>query len=382
MKVGINARLLLHNKLEGIGWFTFQILSRIVQKHPEVHFYFFFDRPYHDDFIFGKNVTPVVLGPQARHPLLYYIWFDFKIAPYLKKEKIDVFFSPEGFSANRSSVPSVITIHDLAYMHFPKQIDAANLWFYKNFQPKFAQKSKAIITVSEYTKKDIAQKYAIPEEKISVVYNAANPAYGVLTDEEKQAVKEKYSKGKSYFLFVGALHPRKNIINMLKGFVQFKRRQQCGLKLLIVGRMAWKTEEIEEAKNRMPYRDEVEWLGYKDVDELKNIVGGAYALLYPSLFEGFGIPIVEAMACGVPSIVSNTSSMPEVAGSAALICDPNDPKDIAEQLGLMYKDEALHQKLSENCFTEIKRFNWDRSAEQVWQIISATASAHSKNKNK
>ena len=215
-------------------------------------------------------------------------------------------------------------------------------------------------------------------EQVQVVYNAANPLYQPLSEEEKDFIKATYTQGKSYFLFVGALHPRKNIINMLKGFVQFKRRQRCGLKMVIVGRMAWLSDEIEDAKNRMPYREDVVWLGYQDVEQLRKIVGAAYALVYPSFFEGFGIPIVEAMACGVPSIVSNTSSMPEVAGSAALICNPNDPKDIAEQMGLMYKNESLHQQLSNNCKTEIQRFDWDRSAAQVWETIATTAAQTSK----
>lgn len=372
MNVGVNARLLLHNKLEGIGWFAYQILSRIVKQRPDDHFYFFFDRPYHQDFIFGPNVTPVVLGPQARHPLLYYIWFNFKVAPQLKKRKIDVFFSPEGFTPHLTKVPTVITIHDLAYVHFPQQIDKTNLFYYRKYQPLFAKKARSILTVSEYTRQDIIEQYRIPDEKIKVVYNAANDAYVPLSPEEKQEVKKQHTSGREYFLFVGALHPRKNIINMLKAFVQFKRRQQSGMKLVIVGRMAWMTGEIEEAKRRMPYREDVIWLGYQEVAELSKIVGAAYTLLYPSLFEGFGIPIIEAMACGVPSIVSNTSSMPEIAGSAALLCDPTDIKDIAEQMGKMYKDEALHQLLSANCRREIRRFDWDRSAAEVWTCLQSS----------
>lgn len=373
MNVGVNARLLLHNKLEGIGWFAYQILSRIVKQRPDDHFYLFFDRPYHQDFIFGPNVTPVVLGPQARHPLLYYIWFNLKVAPQLRKRKIDVFFSPEGFTPHLTKVPAVITIHDLAYVHFPQQIDKTNLFYYKKYQPLFAKKARSILTVSEYTRQDIIEQYHIPDEKISVVYNAANDAYVPLSWEEKQKVKKQYTSGREYFLFVGALHPRKNIINMLKAFVRFKRRQQSGMKLVIVGRMAWMTGEIEEAKRRMPYREDVIWLGYQEVAELSKIVGAAYTLLYPSLFEGFGIPIIEAMACGVPSIVSNTSSMPEIAGSAALLCDPMDTKDIAEQMGRMYKDEALHQLLSANCKDEIHRFDWNRSAAEVWECLQLSS---------
>lgn len=374
MNIGINARLLLQNKLEGIGWFAYQVLSRMVRNHPEHQFYFFFDRPYAEEFVFGNNVTPIVIGPQARHPALYYIWFNARMAPLLKRYKIDVLFSPEGFIPHRTRIPQIATIHDLAYLHYPEQIDLAHRYWYRRYQPKYANKAEKIVTVSEFTKQDIVQQYGLPEEKIQVVYNAANPIYKPLSAEEKIKVREEISGGRNYFLFVGALHPRKNIINLLKAFVQFKRRQQCVFKLVIVGRMAWQTEEIEEAKRRMPYKEDVIWLGYKSVEELSKIMGAAYALVYPSLFEGFGIPIIEAMACDVPSIVSNTSSMPEVAGTAALLCDPHNPKDIAEKMSMIYKDEHLHRQLSANCHKELQRFDWDKSAEQIWKIIEEVGS--------
>lgn len=377
MNIGVNARLLLHNKLEGIGWYASQILSRMVRNHPEHTFYFFFDRPYDESFIFAPNVKPIVVGPEARHPLLYHVWFNWKVAPKLRKLKIDVFFSPEGLMSHRSKVPTVIAIHDLAYLHYPKQIDKAHLYYLKKYQPLFAKKATKVITVSEFTKQDLIEKYHLAPEKIAVVYNAANPIYRPINEAERTAIKKEISGGREYFLFVGALHPRKNIINLLKAFVKFKRRQKCGLKLVIVGRMAWKTQEIEEAQRRMPYREDVVWLGYQDVKDLMRITAAAYALVYPSLFEGFGVPIIEAMACNVPSIVSHTSSMPEVAGTAALICDPEDPADIAEQMGILYKNESLRAELAANCATEIKRFDWDVSAEQVWDLLSA----HSKKPN-
>src|SRR5690606_41517621 len=143
------------------------------------------------------------------------------------------------------------SIHDLAYVHFPHQIDKTNLFYYKKYRPLFAKKARSILTVSEYTRQDITEQYHIPEEKIRVVYNAANDAYVPLSREEKQNVKNKYTSGREYFLFVGALHPRKNIIHMLKAFVRFKRRQQSAMKLVIVGRMAWMTGDVEEARRRM-----------------------------------------------------------------------------------------------------------------------------------
>jgi len=369
MNIGVNARLLLKGKLEGIGWYAYQILKRITQQHPEHQFYFFFDRPYDDSFIFGANVHGVVISPQARHPILYHIWFNWKLPRYIKKYKIDVLFSPEGLTSLRTKVPNIITLHDLAYCHYPEQIDRAHRYYLRKYQPQMARHADHILTVSQFTKEDIMTQYGLSDSKISVVYNAANEAYRPLTFEEKLAVKKTYTDGREYFIYVGAIHPRKNVINLLKAFVQFKRRQQSKFKLVIVGRLAWNTEEIEDAQKRMPYKDDVIWLGYQDVPTLTQLVGAAYAMVYPSLFEGFGIPLIEAMACHVPSITSITSSMPEVIGSAGLLADPNNVGDIAQKMMYIYKDEQMRHELVQHCQTEIKRFDWDKSAQEVWRVI-------------
>ena len=141
------------------------------------------------------------------------------------------------------------------------------------------------------------------------------------------------------------------------------------MKLVIAGRPAWKYEEVEEMKATMPFKDDVIWVGYMNVDELSKLTGGAYALVYASLFEGFGIPILEALQCDVPAIVSNTSSMPEVAGDAALLADPSDPEDIAAKMHLLYKDEALRKKLIVNARIQIRKFSWESSAQKLWDCM-------------
>ncbi len=374
MRIAVNARLLLKNKLEGIGWFANETLSRIVKAHPEHEFLFFFDRAYHSDFVFAPNVKPVVLPPQARHPFLYYLWTEVAIAYALKKYKPDVFFSPEGLGCLHTKVPTCVTIHDLAFYHFPHFIGKLDRWHYKRYYPLYAHKAKKIVSVSEFTKQDIVERIKVDADKIAVVYNAGHEAYKPLNFEEKEAVKEKYTDGEEYFLFTGALHPRKNIINLLKGFVKFKRRQRSKMKLVLAGRMAWQIKEIVEAKERMPFKEDVVWTGYLAIEELTALTGAAYAMVYPSLFEGFGIPIVEAMNCDVPVIVSNTSSMPEVGGEAALLVDPTSPDDIGEKMGTMYKDEVLRTKLIANARVQRQLFNWDISASKLWEIIEETAS--------
>lgn len=158
-------------------------------------------------------------------------------------------------------------------------------------------------------------------------------------------------------------------MNLLKAFIAFKRRQRSNMKLVIVGRYAWKYDEVVKMREEMPFKEDVNWVGYMNVDELSRVMGGAYALVYPSLFEGFGIPILEALECNVPAIVSNTSSMPEVAGDAGLLVDPTDVEDIANKMEQIYKDETLRSKLIANAQQQVKKFSWDQSAERLWNCL-------------
>jgi glycosyltransferase involved in cell wall biosynthesis len=369
MRIAVNTRLLLKGKLEGIGWYTNETLKRIVQKHPEHEFIFFFDRPYDPSFIFADNVTPVVFDPQARHPVLFYIWFEMRIPYMLRKYKADVFLSTDGLMSLKTKVPSCLVIHDLAFEHYPEHLKGSHKYYFRKYSPLYARKAKRIVTVSQYSKEDISQRYHIPLDKIDVSYNGAHDNYRPLTWDEREQVKKEYADGCEYFAYAGALHPRKNILNVLKAFVAFKKRQRSNMKLVMVGRFAWKYEEIVKMREEMPFKEDVKWVGYLDVEHLSKVIGGAYALVYASLFEGFGIPILEALQCNVPAIISNTSSMPEVGGNAALLVDPKDPTDIAEKMQTLYKDEELRSKLIAAAPAQVAKFNWDKTADVLWNSM-------------
>ena len=369
MRIAVNTRLLLKGKLEGIGWFTFQTLKRIVLQHPEHEFIFFFDRPYDPAFVFAPNVTPVVVGPQARHPILFYIWFEWRIPYLLRKYKADLFLSTDGHGSLRAKTPSCLVIHDLAFEHYPEHFKLSHRLYWRYYTPKFAANATRICTVSSYSKEDISKHYHIDPAKIDVVYNGVHDEYHPLTWEEREEVKKQYAGGSEYFVFAGALHPRKNIVNLLKAFIAFKKRQRSNMKLVIVGRMAWKYEEVQEMKETMPFKDDVNWAGYMNVDELSRVIGGAYALVYASLFEGFGIPILEALQCNVPCIVSDTSSMPEVAGNAALLVDPTYVEDIAAKMEQLFKDESLRKQLIAAAPAQVQKFTWEKSAQRLWDSM-------------
>lgn len=369
MRIAVNTRLLLKGKLEGIGWYTHETLKRIVKEHPQHEFIFFFDRPYDPSFVFAGNVTPVTFGPPARHPVLFYIWYELRIPFYLRKYKADVFLSPDGLMSLSTKTPTCLVMHDLAFEHYPHHLSRSIRNYLQKFSPRFAKKATRIVTVSGFSKKDITEKYRIAPEKIDVSYNGAHEAYKPLNWEEREAVKKEVADGCEYFVFAGALHPRKNVVNLLKAFIAFKKRQRTNMKLVIVGRLAWKYQEVEELRDTMPFKDDVRWVGYMNVDKLSKIIGGAYALVYASLFEGFGIPILEAQQCNVPAIVSNTSSMPEVGGDAALLVDPKDVQDISHKMEQLYKDETLRAKLIAAAQEQVKKFNWDKAANVLWNAV-------------
>jgi len=287
----------------------------------------------------------------------------------LRKYKVDLFLSPDSFLSLGTKVPTCLVIHDLAFEHYPEHFVPSQRLYWRHYSPLFARKAKRIATVSTFSKNDIIKHYGIAPESIDVVYNGAHDEYRPLTHDERETAKKRYADGCEYFVFAGALHPRKNIVNLLKAFIEFKKRQRTNMKLVIAGRPAWKYEEVEQMKSEMPYKEEVKWVGYMNVDELSKVIGGAYALLYTSLFEGFGIPILEALQCDVPAIVSNTSSMPEVAGDAALLVNPSDPQDIADKMHQLYKDEALRNKLIANARVQIRKFDWDSSANKLWDSM-------------
>lgn len=373
MVIAVNTRFLLGDTLEGYGYFIKEVFTRLAASHPHYQFYFLFDRPVHPSLQFGPNVTPIVAPPPARHPLLWKYWYDVAVPRTLKKIKADVFVSPDGFLSLTTKVPQCLVVHDLGFLHYSEGYQQSHLRFYKWYTPRFLKKATSIATVSQFSKDDIVQQYGVPPDKINVVYSAAKLIFKPLPWESHAAVKGQYSEGDEYFIYTGAIHPRKNLINLLKAFSIFKKRQKSSLKLLLAGRLAWKNNEFLELLKTYKYRSDVVLLDYLPENELVRVFGAAYALVYPSFFEGFGVPVLEAMACEVPVLTSSNSSMQEIAGDAALYFDPHNVAEIAEALMQVYKDEDGRQRLIEKGKTINAQYTWQKTADALWQSIETAA---------
>lgn len=376
MVIVVNTRLLLKDRLEGIGCFMVETLSRITRAHPEHQFIFLFDRPFDQKFIFSDNIVPLVVYPPARHPLLWKIWFDYRIPGILRKYKADLFLSPDGYLSLRTEVPQLPVIHDLNFFHRPADLPADISRYYNRYFPLFARKAARIATVSDWSREDIATSFNIDPAKIDVVYNACSPSFQPLNRKEQQKVRDQYSGGKPYFLFVGALHPRKNIEGLLTAFEEFKSRTSGEEKLLVVGGKMFKTGNIATRLGTMKYRDQVIFTGRVAGEELHRIYGAALALTFVPFFEGFGIPVVEAMGAGIPVICSHTTSLPEVAGDAALYADPHQPHQITWAMQKISSGEALRNMMVEKGFRQKEKFSWDRSADLLWASILKAMATH------
>jgi glycosyltransferase involved in cell wall biosynthesis len=372
MKIAVNTRLLLRGKLDGIGWFTHEIISRIVRAHPEHEFHFLFDRPFDAAFVFAPNVHAHVVMPQARHPWLFRLWYNWMVPRKLRQIGADVFVSPDMMISLRTKCKQIVVLHDLNFEHYPQDLPAHIARYLRSQTPLFAQKADAIITVSEFSKSDIVTHYEVAPSKVHVVYNAAQQAYRVIYEGQRAEVRRSLTQGEPYFVFISSIHPRKNLQRLLLAYDQFRLHTGSKVKLVAVGRRFWKNELLDTTLREMKFGNDVIFTGHLEQTELSNVLGGALALVYVSYFEGFGVPIVEAFQCGVPVITSNVTSMPEVAGNAAILVNPFSVDEITQAMVQMHGDEALRKDLIAKGSTRSGLYNWDHSAEKFWRVIEQT----------
>lgn len=372
MRIAVNARFLIKDKLEGLGWYTYEILKRMVRNHPEDEFILIHDRPLAEEYIFADNVKSVRTLMSSRHPLLWNLWFEHSVPRVLKKYKPDLFLSFDGYLSLKTEVPTVYVLHDLAYLHYPKEIPSRVLRFYQKFTPQYLNRANRIVSVSMHGKQDILKNFPhIQEDTIDIVGNAARSIFKPLSETESAEIRKHYSSGLRYFFYVGAVHPRKNISRLIQAFDKFSELHPDCL-LLIAGRSAWKTEHIKKSHAESKHKDKIQFLGYVEDNLMAKLMASATAFVYPSLFEGFGVPVLEAMHCEVPIITSRNSPMAEVTKEAAWLIDPENIDDIAEAMTNIYNTESLGQEMIQHGKVEREKYSWEQSAKEMYRILQKT----------
>ena len=370
MRIAVNTRLLLADKLVGIGLFAHETLSRITKAHPEHTFLFLFDRPFDPRFVYGPNVVPIVVPPPTRHPLLYRLWFGIQVPRILRTHKADLFLSPDGFLSLSvpDGTPQLSVMHDLNFEHYPDDLPAAYSRYYRSFFPRFAKKAARIVTVSVFSKQDIVKHYGVEADRIDVVHNGVSAVYVPLPLAEHAAVRQKLTGGAPYLICVGSMHARKNVARLLLAFDRIAAEHET-IRLVFVGEQMFHDPRMEEAWAQVKHKDRVVFTGRLGQQELRRTLGAALALVYVSYFEGFGIPVAEAMKCGVPVVCASATSLPEVAGDAALYCDPFNVDDIARAMRTIVSDPVLRERLAASGLQRAERYTWDRTAEGLWASV-------------
>lgn len=370
MKIAINCWALRNKQLDGIGNFTVNTVQRMIKNNPDVSFTILCDKNFTEPYFDFKNASIQRVFPPYRHPLLYVFFMELVLPFVLKKIKPDLFLSAEGFLSLLSSCKQLPIIYDLNFEHYPENLALKNRLYFRFFFKRFARKATRIATISEYSKNDIVDLYKIPAGKIDNVSCGINSNFYVLSADEKYKAKEKYSGGLPYFFFVGSMHPRKNVQRLLLAFNEFKKISGSDFKLVVAGSMLWKTSEILDVYESSAFKKDIHFTGRLSDEELKHALGGAYALTFVPVFEGFGLPIVEAFEAGVPVLVANSTSLPEVAGNAAVYANPFDINSITNGMVELYENKNnLCSRLIEKGFMQKQQFSWDRTSKLLWDSI-------------
>jgi len=324
-------------------------------------YFLYTNRPLPEDFRLPERFRKVLVRKPYHR---FQLWFQLELPGRMRKDGIGLFHGTFSRLPARMPVPGVITIHDLSGYNMPhvhKRWTRATNRLY----PLYLRKAAAVITVSEFTASQVREAFPWAEDKIRVVHEAAPPDYAPVTDETVlERVRKKYGLPDRFFLFLGSLEPRKNLERLLEAYISVSR--SIPHSLVISGGEGWKNTGLLDAVRR--HGDRVILTGFVEPDDLPGLLSLAECLVYPSLYEGFGLPILEAMACGTPVITSSVSSMPEVAGDAALLANPYSVEEIAGALSEMALDGGLRENLRKKGFLRNAEFSWKKSAEKTLSV--------------
>ena len=371
MKIAVNASSLKTHFLENDTDFFIAIFLQLASSHPEHTFVFISDTPFTSECHFPRNILPVIIGPKTSTALKWRLWYNFKIPAVLKKHKADIFISKNGCSL-KTKIPQLLIYPDLTFLHQPSFVNKKWIHFYKKNMPLFLKKAEVVLVASGFLKEELTTHYKIEEEKIIVMHQKPREDFAPLSFEEKEKIKEKYTGGSEYFLYQGIISTQKNLLNLLKAFSVFKKRQRSSMYLILSGKPGEEFDSFKESLRLYRFNKEVVLL--KDITEsvTSKITASAYCMVYTPVYEAASIAPLEAMKCEVPVIASSTGSLPEACGNAALYADPNNFKDIAEKMMLIFKDEKSRKELIEKGQSHLQKYN-SKKTPDIFEIIENVA---------
>jgi glycosyltransferase involved in cell wall biosynthesis len=396
MNIGVDARSLLEKERSGVGEYTYQLLGALFSIDKKNNYFLFYNswKKVGSDFLSEwKNFRNVqfcefhwpnkllnfcfkfLRWPKIDRLIVNNSQFTVALSPAGRGKGegvLDLFFIPNlNFVATSREVKRIITVHDLSFLRYPRFFSwKRRLWHWFVNPKKLIQSADKIIAVSENTKNDLMELYKVASEKVKVVYSGVGSSADV---SDIEIVKRKYNLPENFILFLGTLEPRKNIEGLIRAFEILKQSskfQVLSFKLVIVGPRGWLYKKILARAEKSPLRDDIKFINYIAPEEKFAFYKLARLFVYPSFYEGFGFPPLEAATAGTPVVVSTNSSLPEVMGEAALMVDPNNPAEIAKVMAECLADENLRSSLIEKGKIQAEKFSWEKCARQFLSLIS------------
>jgi len=378
MKIGIDIRTLMNARPSGVSEYTYRLIKEILRLDNYNEYRFFYNSFGNCPNIpkFTKNNVKLV---KYNYPnkVLNYLYFEFFNSPKIDKElETDVFFMPHlNFIGLSKGAKSLITVHDLSFLRYPEFFSwRKNFWHRMINVKKLVKRFSTIVAVSENTKRDIVELCGIDENKVKVIYAGVGEEYRRMADDQslKMAkVREKYKLPDKFILYLGTVEPRKNVEGIIRAYneVRSKKLELRNINLVIAGGKGWKSKKIYREREESKFKDDIKFLGYIDPEDKVYLYNLASVFVYPSFYEGFGFPPLEAMACGLPVVASFASSLPEVVGDAALMVDPYNINDISRALKEILTNENLRNQLIARGLKRAGEFSWRKTADEYLKIL-------------
>ncbi|MEI7735988.1 MAG: glycosyltransferase [Ferruginibacter sp.] len=367
MTIAVNACFLPGSFPDSGGHFIITGFTSLAAQFTQHQFIFISDKALSFTFPSAKNCTTIVVGQEVKTPLGLRYWLNYKVPAVLLQHKADVFVTT-AVGILRTKIPQCLLMNDLAFLQ--AQNGPKKNWnrFLKNNTGKFLQKAGSVAVSTGILKQQLISRYAVKDEAIVLVYKNAHPLFEPLEWQQKEAVKEQFAAGKEYFLYSGNISTSQNLINLLKAFSFFKKRQKSNMQLILAG-----TGNCEEAFSKSlslyKYKTDIQLLEQITMETLTALTAAAYAVVDPGMDECFSTGAVEAMQAGIPFIGSNTGSLLEICGEAAMYFNPTDFNDIADKMMLVFKDEDKRNELIAKGMEQAKTFSRQHSATHLWQAV-------------
>jgi len=369
MKIGINALSLAEPKV-GVHYYIINLVKHLIAVDSTNQYLIFITPEMKGNFAEFQNLCVIRVGQARKLSFLCRVFKEQFFIPFLlRKHQIDIYHCLDHilpiFIPTRHAV---VTVHDLTFLSYKKMHSWGTRLYFPNFIEASLKKAERIICVSETTKRDVVSYYGVPTQKIKVIHHGIgshfHTYYKSNNDSRVKEVKQRYNIEHDFFLFVGTLEPRKNILTLIRAFYDLGELR-TKYNLVIAGKKGWQFSEIFELVGELSLEDRVVFTGYVPDDVLVSLYNGARIFVYPSYYEGFGLPPLEAMACGTPTIVSNTSTLPEIVGSSALQVDPNNVKQLKQAILKILTDRKLEKNLIKKGLQNAKKFTWHKSASEM-----------------